>query len=262
MARAFSLWLILRHRGQTWHYTADVITEFAKLTGNSTRAVRRWLDAGDGIFWLAGRKRGKATISLRGKNRVFASYMLDTPGRVALLPVERLTGRLQDLHAVLFSCHVQRDSKFMSRAKISQQTNTSERSQRTYDRLNDQHKQFIYRLDGSGDAKQTASRYHANYRTPMHVKRGQRFGLYTADTIKVTCGQGDLSSAHLTGDSEAAVKTKPKRVLYDNANEAVKRASQRAKRGDDGNVLVVTSVTRKGNVLVRNIGYGDGRVFA
>jgi len=265
--RAFSLWSLLRARGETWHYTNDIIREFSQLTSTSERTVRRWLEAGEGIFWSFGQQRrgGQRTLWLKSKDKLFAYYQLEKPGRVALVQSEQLTSKLQKVRAALFSLWLDKDQRWCSRATIQRLTGASERSQRNYDRLNQQHKQPVYCLNGSDKARQLPNRYSSGYSTPnSNVSRGQkRYGLYTPEfNIAESSQANGLAAARSVEQSVGDNATRPARVLFDNAPGALRAAQKRAGAGLTGNLFVTTDTTKRGKVLVRSVGYADKRVFA
>lgn len=264
--RAFTIWATLRTRAQTWHLTADVIREYAAATGKSERAVRRWLDAGDGLFWHIGSaKNAKSTLWLRGKNAVFTAYRLIRPGKVYLVKADELLGGLQDVRARLFGLWVDKSSRWAARATIRVLTGAAERSQLNYDAINRQQKQPVFMLRND-EAQQLPNRYHAVFHPKnSNASQGQRFGLYTPDfngssSFQVDDGLKAVPPVEAAGLGDNGPK---ERILFDNANGALNQVERRAKAGKTGNVFIVTQdgFKKKNTILVRSIGYANGKVY-
>ena len=257
--RAFTLWLTLRQQNRAWFSKSEVIRFYAEKTGKHPRNVRRWLDSGDGVFWVFGRKN---RLSILGKNRVFANYRLVKPGRVLLVDTDKLMGKLQGVKSTLYGCWLGgKNSKWASRATIRKITNVSESTQLNYDRQNKQKKQATYALDWrteSSENRQLPNRYQAVF-YPAHSgkqsDKTRRYNLYSLDTNGVTSTQGDSLSAGVP-ISGTNVTGEPGRVLFDNPNRALAAARKRAKQGIEGQCFMVIGDSPKGNLILKTIDYG------
>ena len=244
--RAFTIWLTLHRQNSAWFDYNDVLNFYADETGNHPRNVRRWLDAGNGIFWIYGQSQGKRTLSIIGKDRVFAGYKLDDPGRVLLVDTDQLLGKLQQARAALYATWIGgKNNKWASRATIENLTNVTERTQLNYDHQNQQKKQKTFAVDWqieSGKPRQLPNRYHAVYHPAHNGQSGKkRYGLYTLEN---------------NGATKTNVNEGTKRILFDNPNGAVQTARKRAKQGQDGQCFAIIGDTKRGNLLVKTIDYG------
>lgn len=248
MHRAFALWVTLRADNKTWHKLSDVITATAAETGTNPRTIKRWLDAGQNIFWATGRNRqGDKTIWLRGKDKVFATYKLTTPGRVLNIPRDRLLGSLQQLRATLQACWLNKQARWASRDTLKGVTGVSGQTQLNYERHNGQRKQSVWALDTRteyGDVRQLPNKYQAVFYPKHNDKVNNRYKLYTPEI------NGTGSTGNRVGDNGLI-----QRVFFDNCNRAVEAAEKRAKAGQWGNVFALADYTKKNNILVRTIGY-------
>jgi len=256
--RAFAMWLTLRERGKVWHYASDIIAFFADKTGSDKRNVSRWLDAGQDIFWTFGHKNGKRTVSLFGKNKVFSLYHLDKTGRVFYVDTSKLVGKLQDLRASLYALWIDKNSRWAARSTIARITGVEPRTQQNYDAANSQVKQKTFAIDwhseGGNKARQLPNRYAAKW-YPAYYKQdnGQRFNLFTPDYKTVTSAQPGVEnlSPSCSNETVGVKVNKPQRVLFDNANSALRAVATRAKQGQTGQVFSVLDVSKRGNVLLK-----------
>lgn len=175
------MWLILRGRGFKFYYD-DLIIEFTERTGRVDRTVRRWINAGEGIFWNYGSDRnGKKVVSIIGKQRVIEYFELPIPGRVVLIDEDKLLGRLQLLRATLSTTWMNgKEKQFCSRALITKITGKTHQTQINYEKHTGQKKLFIQtnqmKSEYGGDYKQFPNIYYAvnypeHYRPKKHIYR-------------------------------------------------------------------------------------------
>lgn len=244
--RAFAMWLTMRRQSQFVFDRTEVIEFFADETGSHQRNVRRWLDAGEGLFWIKGRKN---KISLRSKNNVFERYNLQSPGRVLLVDTSTLLGKLRTLRASLFALFTNgKDSKWISRETLSELTGVEPRTQLNYDYENEQHKQQTYALGyeletSESQAKQMPNRYYALW-YPAYDKRDnqtKRQNLYVPETQQVIKGITEGGS----------------RLLFDDTRGAVDVARRRAKLGRTGELFLVLPgpATKNGHLILKTVSY-------
>lgn len=264
--RAFSIWLTARQGGRCWFYLDDLLEFYAGRTGQSERNIRRWIDAGEGIFFTWGSKGGRRVVTLLGKNRVFANYGLTKPGKVMLIETPALLGDLRPLRAALFACWVEKETKWASRQTIRGITTAAPRTQQNYDNVNQQRKQQTFCLDfltEHGEARQLPNRYYRRHFTQGKPAESKpRHNLYTPDSKGATCDPGAAlghRSPSLNNPKEVGVKAgnKPRRILFDSAPAAVKAAVTRAKAGQTmGQVFSVLDYTKGGKILLKSFDIG------
>lgn len=258
IARAFSVWATLRQQNRAWFDKSQVIEFYAEKTGKHPRNVRRWLAAGDGVFWTFGRKN---RLSILGKDRVFANYNLIKPGVVLLVDTDKLLGKLQQVKAALYGCWTGgKNSKWASRATIRKITSVTERTQLNYDRQNKQKTQHTYAIDWrteSSDTRQLPNRYHSVF-YPAHCGKQvnrKRYRLYSLEKQWGEVSPSEnlgASSSHCLGTNDTRA---PRRILFDNPNKAVTAACQRARKGVTGQCFMVIGDTQKGNLLLKTLDY-------
>lgn len=244
--RAFSIWATIRTNGQAHYDFTEVLKFYAAETGNSERNVRRWLAAGDGLFWTFGRKN---RLSIHGKNRVFQQFNMVLPGRVLPVDTEALTGQLKRLRAALYACFVNKSSKWASRDTLQQITGVHPRTQLNYDHTNKQHKQSTYALGyelptSDSTARQLPNRYYPRfYPAYSGRKNDRRYRLYSSEI------NGAITP---TDDTEGG-----RRLLYDNPNQAIETAKRRGKLGIEGNCFTVLPgpATKRGHLLLKPVHY-------
>ena len=99
--RAYSIWLLLRAKArdgkQCWFYLDDLLSEISELSGRTDRSVRRWINAGEDIFWI----KHNGIISLIGKDTIYRHFNLERPGRIVMHDCSDLFKSLQSLRAHL-----------------------------------------------------------------------------------------------------------------------------------------------------------------
>lgn len=250
--RAFSIWLTVARDTTTKFELHELLEFYARETDNHQRNVRRWIDAGAGVFWDVVKKDGATWLQFYGRYAVFRNYNLVIPGQVLLVDASLLLGKLQTLRAALFGCWVNQTSKWASRQTISEITGVHPRTQQNYDEVNNQKKQHTYVLGfqletSDSTARQMPNRYHAKFYPKSYATKGnRRYGLY------------EYTSEHngTTGESSQGVTTGKQRLLFDNASKAIETARKRQNKGLTGQVFaVLPERTKRNNLILKAVDY-------
>ena len=217
--RAFAVWLSIDRSKRTWFSYSEMLQFVAEKWGSHHRNVRRWLAAGDGVFWSIGKAWGMKTIRFYGAYNVLRGFNLAVPGVVQFISTDALRGKLQALRSQLFGCTVTKDTgKWISRETLKTITGVEVRTQQNYHKLSGQKRLKTYAIglkcDGGGNVKQMPNIYHRLHKRPYYSKNKLRLGLYTPEKNETSSPDGC--------SRVGSVKTSAKRLLFDTANKAIK----------------------------------------
>ena len=201
------MWLVLRSRNQTTHNIIDLLIEFSSLTNKNERTIRKWIKAGEGIFWNVNNQK----LSMVGKNKVFAHFNIEKPGKVLLTDQKNLLGSLQKLRGILSSCWMNRKEKnWASRETITKLTGRSHQTQINHDKVINQKSDRVF-CDNweveKGERKQMPNIYYTSleFFSKNRFKNTIRYGLYS------------LENKNSVNDN-----AKPEPVLVESINKARK----------------------------------------
>ncbi len=183
--RAYAMWAYLRMLGFRFDFS-DLLIEFEEKTGKNERTIRRWLNAGEGIFW----NTNKNGVWLIGKDRVGNHFGLPVLGRVLLADEKDLFGGLQHLRATLSTGWFNGKEKvFASRATIKNIIGKSHQTQLNYEEHTKQKKIFIksneFKSEYGDNWRQFPNIYYAvNYAKHYKKSNEQRWDFYPVEDQK------------------------------------------------------------------------------
>lgn len=243
--RAYAMWTVIRAfenpTGIPWYSEVDIISFFAKETGKHRRTIRRWLAAGDDLFFDLTVKRGKRVIFLRGKKRVLDAFNIGSPGRVAIMPSAKAFGDLQPWRSSLYQSRLGTKSQWASRDTLKQLTGVNERTQRNYDQVSDTEVMPVYTeehrleyIEVGNKVRQLPNRYLAAFER-VSKKNGKQFDLRVA-----------VNSAEGNHRPNATNGVEYHRVFFDDPKKASRSVGERA--GEGGEVFVACKQTHRGGL--------------
>ena len=239
--RAFAIWLSVDRSDRTAFPLGKMLDFVSEKWTSNRRNVRRWFEAGRGIFWdYDTQTNGKKLVRFFGKNSVLSRFQIAKPGLVQLIETKLLTGKLNVLRANLFACVVSKENKWASRKTLEIITGVSVRTQQNYNNLNGQKRQYTYAIgwqnSSGGNVRQMNNRYYRLHFTSASKTNKRRYNLHTLDNngTKTTSDSGNV--------------TKVRRLIFDNANAAVKAI----KKYGQGQVFsVLPETTKRNNLLLK-----------
>lgn len=248
--RAFVLWAIIRSDGKSYHYQNDVIAIAAK-TGKTERTIKKWIAAGENIFWVKGWLHGRRTISHKSPNRVLDYFGLPEPGKVIDVNIKKLLGKLKVVRAELFATWISRDSRWAARGTIEIITGVKPRSQINYERTNHTQKQKVFAnwgwFDDTGkhqQMRQLPNRYLAPLNPHFQKHNSKRYDLRTVDFNSQNSDVLDIAAVKVgvTG-----------RVLFDAVSGAIDKAKKLKKLDIEGCLFGVIGYGPKKSILCKTV---------
>jgi len=250
LARAYALWAIIRSDGKTWHYQKDVLDIAAK-TGKTERTIKKWLAAGEGVFWVKGWHRGRRTISHTGKDKVLDYFGLPEPGKVIDVNINHLQGKLKVVRAAMFGTWLSKDSRWASRDTIKILTGVKPRTQSSYEKTNHTQKQKVFTnwgwFDDTGkhqQMRQLPNRYYAPFNPHYQGHNSKRYNLRTAGF------NGQISDVLDVAAVKGSVTGK---VLFDNVNGAISKAKKLKSDGTEGCLFGVIGYGPNKSILCKTV---------